>query len=170
MDDFSKTILRELLPVEKEPPFPSKSKRNNRDDVLDHLAAPILLERAAHLRKLAKFSDGSAGEVLKEYPQHAIHLLVRSRDGGAELHENFADLFIIIEGRAALVTGGTIAEAKSIAAGETRGASVEGGFRQELRAGDVAHVPAGLPHQMLVSGDRFVTCLIVKIQQDPQKS
>jgi mannose-6-phosphate isomerase-like protein (cupin superfamily) len=168
MDDFSKTILKELLPVEKEPPFPSKGKRDRRDDALDHLAAPILLERAAHLRKLAKVGDGSAGEVLKEYPQHAIHLLVRSRNGCAELHENFADLFFVIEGRAALVTGGTIADAKAIAPGETRGSSVEGGIRQELRAGDVAHVPAGLPHQMLVSGDKFVTCLVLKIQQDPE--
>jgi mannose-6-phosphate isomerase-like protein (cupin superfamily) len=169
MDDFSKTILKELLSVEKDPPFPSKSKGGRRDGVLDHLAAPILLERAAHLRKLAKVGDGSAGEVLEEYPQHAIHLLVRSRNGDAELHENFADLFFVIEGRAALVTGGAIADAKNIAPGETRGSLVEGGMRQELRAGDVAHVPAGLWHQMLVSGDNFVTCLVVKIQQDSQK-
>jgi mannose-6-phosphate isomerase-like protein (cupin superfamily) len=169
MDDFSKTILKGLLPIEKEPPLRSKSKRGLRDDALDHLSAPILLERAAHLRKLAKVGDGSAGEVLKEYPQHAIHLLVRSRNGGAELHENFADLFFVLEGRAALVTGGTIVDAKNIALGETRGSSVEGGVRQELRTGDVAHVPAGLPHQMLVSGEKFVTCLVLKIQQDPQK-
>jgi mannose-6-phosphate isomerase-like protein (cupin superfamily) len=168
MDNFSKAILNELLPVEKLPPAP-KGKRARRDGLLDHLAAPILLERAAHLRKLARFSDGSASEVLKEYPQHAIHLLVRSRDGGAELHERFADLFFVIEGRAALVTGGTIADRTTIAPGEIRGSSVEGGARQELRAGDLAHVPAGLPHQMVVSGDRFVTCLVVKIQHAPPK-
>ncbi len=169
MDDFSKTILKELLPVEKELPVPPKAKRKRRDDALDHSSSPILLERAAYLRKLAKHGDGSAGEVLKEYPQHAIHLPVRSRNGGAELHENFADLFFVLEGRAALVTGGTVADAKIIAPGEVRGSSVEGGIHQELRAGDVAHVPAGLPHQMLVSGDKFVTCLVVKIQQEPQK-
>ncbi len=169
MEDFSKTILKELLPVEKDLPVPPKAKRKRREDALDHLSSPILLERAAYLRKLAKHGDGSAGEVLKEYPQHAIHLLVRSRNGGAELHENFADLFFVLEGRAALVTGGTIADAKIIAPGEIRGSSVGGGVHQELRAGDVAHVPAGLPHQMLVSGDKFVTCLVLKIQQEPQK-
>lgn len=126
MDDFSKTILKELLPVEKELPAPPKGKQKRRDDVLDHLSSPVLLERAAYLRKLAKHGDGSAGEVLKEYPQHAIHLLVRSRNGGAELHENFADLFFVIEGHAALVTGGTIADAKTVAPGEIRGSSVEG--------------------------------------------
>jgi mannose-6-phosphate isomerase-like protein (cupin superfamily) len=167
MNDFSKAILKELLPVEKELPAPPKEKRERQEDALDHLSAPVLLERAAHLRRLAKLGEGSAGEVLKEYPQHAIHLLVRSRNGGAELHEKFADLFFVIEGRAALVTGGTVADAKTIAPGEIRGTAVEGGDRQELRAGDVAHVPAGLPHQMLVSGDKFVTCMVLKIEQNP---
>jgi len=165
MDDFSKTILKELLPVEKELPVPPKAKRKRREDALDHLSSPILLERAAYLRKLAKHGDGSAGEVLKEYPQHAIHLLVRSRNGGAELHENFADLFFVLEGRAALVTGGTVADAKIIAPGEVRGSSVEGGIHQELRAGDVAHVPAGVPHQMLLAVEETVTCLVMKVRE-----
>ncbi|HEY6488205.1 MAG: hypothetical protein WCC26_18110 [Terracidiphilus sp.] len=169
MDDFSKAILRELLPTENEPPLRTKGKRKSKGDALDHMAAPILLERAAHLRKLARLGDGSASEVLKKYPQHAIHLLVRSRNGGAEQHARFEDLFFVLEGRAALLTGGTVADAKTIASGEVRGSAVEGGLVQDLRAGDVAHVPAGLPHQMLVSGDKFVTCLVVKIEQDPQK-
>lgn len=168
MDDFSKSILKELLPAEKLP-MPQKGKRK-RADILDHLAAPVLLERAAYLRKLARLSEGSASEVLKEYPRHAIHLLVRSRDGQAELHERFADLFFVIDGRASLVTGGTVADAKTIAPGEIRGSSVQGGAQQNLGAGDVAHVPAGLPHQMLVAGDKFVTCLVLKIEQDPQEA
>jgi mannose-6-phosphate isomerase-like protein (cupin superfamily) len=167
MNDFSKAILRELLPPEKELPRGAKGKREHRDDALDHLSAPVLLERAAYLKKLARAGDGTASEVLKEYPQHAVHLLVRSRNGGAELHERFADLFFVMDGRAALLTGGSVAEAKTIAPGEVRGSSVLGGVQQELRAGDMAHVPAGLPHQMLVSGDKFVTCLVIKIQQDP---
>jgi len=166
MDDFSKSILRELLPVEKEVVPPTKGKRES-EDILHHLSSPILMERAAYLRKLAKLGDGTASEVLKDYPQHAIHLLVRNRNGGAEQHENFADLFFVLEGRAALVTGGSIVKAKTIAPGEVRGEFIEDGVRQELRAGDVAHVPAGLPHQMLVAADTSVSCLVVKIQQNP---
>jgi len=164
MDPFSKAILHELLPVEKEPPV-KRSTKDKRPDALDHLSRPVLLERAAYLRKLAAVSDGSASEVLKEYPQHAVHLLYRSRSGAAEFHENFADLFFVLEGRAALVTGGTIVAPKTIAPGEIRGASVEEGTRQELRAGDIAHVPAGLPHQMIVSGEASIICLVMKIQQ-----
>jgi mannose-6-phosphate isomerase-like protein (cupin superfamily) len=168
MDDFSKAILRELLPTEKARAI--ELRREGKEDALHHLSAPVLLERAAYLRKLAKLGDGSASEVLKEYPQHAIHLLVRSRNGGAELHERFADLFFVLDGRAALLTGGTVADARTISPGEIRGSSVVGGQQQQLHSGDVAHVPAGLPHQMLVAGDKFVTCLVLKIKQEDQKT
>jgi len=117
--------------------------------------------------QLAKSGDGSASETLKEFPRHCAMLLFRSRDGAAEVHENFADVFYVLDGRATLVTGGTVAGAHLIKPEETRGTSVEGGARQELRAGDVAHVPAGVPHQMLVAIETTVTCLAMKVQENP---
>jgi mannose-6-phosphate isomerase-like protein (cupin superfamily) len=133
----------------------------------DHWTPAVLLERAATLRELARQGDGAASETLREYPGHCAMLLFRSRDGGAEVHENFADVFYVLDGHATLVTGGTVAGAASIGTGEIRGSSVEGGRRQELRAGDVAHVPAGLPHQMLVRGEQTVTCLVMKVRENP---
>jgi mannose-6-phosphate isomerase-like protein (cupin superfamily) len=169
MDRLSKEILKELLPTEKEAvprPQSKQALRRHHLGQLDHWSPAILLERAAYLRKLAKQGDGSASETLREYPRHCTMLLFRSRNCVVEVHENFADLFYVLEGRATLVTGGMVAGAKTIAPGEMRGVSIEGGSSQELRAGDVAHVPAGLPHQMLVSGDKTVTCLVVKIQEN----
>ncbi len=166
MDDFARTILKELLPPEKEIPAPRARAVEEEGPALDHLASPILLERAAYLRKLAQLSvDGAASDVLKQYPGHAVHLLVRTRHGGAEQHARFADLFIVLQGTPTLATGGTIAKAQTVAPGEVRGDAVENGKLQPLRPGDVAHVPAGLPHQMLVPGDRPVTCLVLKIEQ-----
>jgi mannose-6-phosphate isomerase-like protein (cupin superfamily) len=133
----------------------------------DHWPAPVLLERAAYLRKLAKHGDGQASETLKEYPQHATMLSFRARSGVAEVHERFADLFYVLDGRATLVTGGTVVGAQTVGPGELRGASIEGGVRQELRTGDLAHVPAGVPHQMLVPGDKTFTSFVVKIEQNP---
>jgi mannose-6-phosphate isomerase-like protein (cupin superfamily) len=163
-------ILKELLPAEKEltPPLPKKHGSN--PPHLDHWSPAVLLERAAYLRKLARSGDGQASETLKEYPGHAAMLSFRSRDGEAELHEHFADIFIVLDGRATLVTGGTIAAARSIGPGETRGDRVEGGARQDLRAGDVAHVPAGVPHQMLVAGEKTISSLVVKIRENAEKS
>jgi mannose-6-phosphate isomerase-like protein (cupin superfamily) len=161
MDSFSEKILKEVLSAEKEVAPRSATPRNP----VDHWSTALLMERAEYLSKLAKHGNGSAGETLKEFPQHCAILSFRCRDGEAEVHENFADLFIVAGGRAALVTGGKVVGAANVKPGEIRGTAIEGGTRQELRAGDVAHVPAGVSHQMLVAGDQTVTCLIVKIQE-----
>jgi len=168
MDIFEKAFLKELLPSEAEPCRPPNKELDSRREGFDHFSLPVILERIAYLRKIAKFSEGSASETIKEYPQHAILLLYRSRSGGAELHENFADLFLVLEGRAALVTGGSMTKSKTIAPGEIRGDAIEDGARQELRAGDVAHVSAGVPHQMLVSGEQSIACLVIKIRQEAE--
>jgi len=170
MDKIKNQILKELLPAEKEVAPPAvRARAGAKKPALhsDHWTSAVLLERAAYLHKLAKHGDGSAGETLKEYPRHCAMLSFRSRDGEAEAHEYFADVFYVLEGRATLVTGGTVTSARLIKPGETRGSSIEGGARQELRAGDVAHVPAGMPHQMLVAGEQTVTCLVLKVEENP---
>ena len=164
MDKISIDVLKELLPEEKEIVAP---KAKPRGPQADHYTPAILLERAAYLRKMARHGDGSASETLKEYPQHHTMLSFRSRSGEAEVHERFADVFYVLEGHATLVTGGTVAGARTVAPGEMRGDAVDGGARQELRAGDVAHVPAGLPHQMLVPSEKTFTALVIKIQEIP---
>ena len=89
-----------------------------------------------------------------------------SSNGGGELHQNFADIFFILDGHATIVTGGNLVEAKTTGPGEIRGKSVEGGTRQELRAGDVVHIPAGMPHQILVADGDSVTYFVVKVEED----
>jgi mannose-6-phosphate isomerase-like protein (cupin superfamily) len=170
MDRYSEKILREILPAEKEIVPHAKHPKSSGKDVLrlDHWSPPILLERAAYLRKLAKAGDGQASETLKQYPGHATMLSFRSRDGEAELHEKYADIFHVLAGKATLVTGGVISGARIIGPGETRGERIEGGSRQDLRAGDLAHVPAGLPHQMLVAGDNTFTAFVVKIKESEE--
>jgi len=131
----------------------------------DHWSPARLLERAKHLRQLAAAGDGSASETLDEYPRHYTMLAFRGRSGGGELHRDFADLFYILDGHATLVTGGEVVDAKTTAPGETRGSSVMGPGRQELKAGDVVHIPAGMAHQMLVAEGETVTYFVVKIAE-----
>jgi mannose-6-phosphate isomerase-like protein (cupin superfamily) len=160
MDKLAKEILKDVALEEIAPKAPKQNP-------VDHWSPAILLERAAYLKKLARFGDGSASETLREYPQHFAMLSFRSRDADAEVHQNFADLFFVLAGTATLVTGGTVIRARTVGPGEISGDSIEGGTRQELKAGDVAHVPAGLPHQMLVAGEKTVTCFVVKVQEAP---
>jgi mannose-6-phosphate isomerase-like protein (cupin superfamily) len=171
MDPLSKEIRKELFSAEKEMTLPPAKRKAAKDALAaaEHWSHAVLLERGAYLRKLANLGDGQASETLSEYPQHAAMLSFRARSGVAELHENFADLFCVLDGCATLVTGGTVVNPQQVGPGEIRGASLEGGTRQLLEAGDIAHVPAGVPHQMLLSGDKTFTSFVVKIGEKSQK-
>ncbi|HEY3703724.1 MAG TPA: cupin domain-containing protein [Terracidiphilus sp.] len=132
---------------------------------LDHWTPAQLLERAQHLQQQAAQGDGSASETLDKYPHHYTMLAFRSRNGGGELHENYADLFYILDGKATVATGGSLVDRHTTAPGEVRGSSVDGGSRQDVKAGDVVHIPAGMPHQMLIPEGSTVTYFVVKVQE-----
>jgi mannose-6-phosphate isomerase-like protein (cupin superfamily) len=158
MDNLAKPILKDVALEEIAP-------RVQKVSPVDHWSPAILLERAAYLKKMARYGDGSATETLREYPQHIALLSFRSRDSEAEMYQDFAVLFCALAGAATLVTGGTVTRARVVEPGMSRGASIEGGTRQELKAGEIAHVPAGLPHQILVADEKTITCFVVKIQE-----
>jgi mannose-6-phosphate isomerase-like protein (cupin superfamily) len=132
---------------------------------LDHWTPAQLLERAKHLRQQAEQGDGSASETLEKYPHHYTMLAFRNQNGGGELHENYADLFYILDGHATVVTGGALVDRHSSAPGEVRGSSLSGGSRQDVQAGDVVHIPAGMTHQMLVPEGSTITYFVVKVQE-----
>lgn len=131
----------------------------------DHWSKAQLLERAKHLRELAAKADGSASETLEKYPHHYTMLAFRKKSGGGELHLDFADMFVIVDGQATIVTGGKIVDEKSTGPGEIRGKSVDGGSRQEVKEGDVVHIPAGMPHQTLVADGETVTYFVIKVEE-----
>ena len=138
---------------------------SSQDMKSDHWSPAQLLEQAKHLRQLAAQGDGAASEMLTKYPHHYTMLAFRSRSGGGELHNDFADLFYIVDGRATVLTGGEVVDPKTIGPGELRGTSVKGGTRQDVKTGEVVHISAGMPHQMLVADGESVTYFVVKIQE-----
>ena len=131
----------------------------------DHWSKAQLLERAKHLQQLAAKGDGSASEALEKYPHHYTMLAFRQKSGGGELHQHFADVFVILDGHATVLTGGKIVDEKSTDPGEIRGKSVDGGTRQEVRPGDVVHIPAGLTHQTMVADGETVTYFVIKVEE-----
>jgi len=131
----------------------------------EHWSKAQLLERAKHLQEQAAKGDGSASETLEKYPHHYTMLAFRQKSGGGELHQNFADMFVILDGHATVVTGGSVVEQKTVSPGEIRGKSVEGGTRQEVKAGDLVHIPAGTPHQTVVADGETVTYFVVKVEE-----
>jgi len=163
MDDFAKRILRDVNLNEIAPRV--KSDSSGVRSPVDHWSPAVLLERAAYLRKMAKYGNGSASDTLKESPHYSAALSFLSRTSNAEIHENHTCMVHVLSGTATLVTGGILNLARQAEAGKLRGDSIENGARQELRQGDIVHVPAGVPHQFLIAGDKAITCLVVKIQE-----
>ncbi len=94
---------------------------------------------------------------------HYFMLAHREETGSSELHEHEADVFVVESGEAVIITGGKIANGHSSAPGEIRGASIDGGERHSLSTGDIIHIPAGVPHQLLLTRGKPFTYFVVKV-------
>jgi mannose-6-phosphate isomerase-like protein (cupin superfamily) len=78
---------------------------------------------------------------------HGLIVLAQRRGAGeVEVHEKTNHVFIIVEGEATFVTGGTLVGARETAPGQRRAASVQGGEVHHLTKGDVITIPAKTPH------------------------
>jgi mannose-6-phosphate isomerase-like protein (cupin superfamily) len=113
-----------------------------------------------------KMSDKKvASETLANYGTHLTMLAHREGDGEVEVHDKMADVFYIVSGEAALIVGGTVVGSHSTGPGETRGTAITGGEKKTLAAGDAVHIPAKVPHQMLVANGKKVTYFVVKAEE-----
>ena len=84
------------------------------------------------------------GEIVND--KGLIILANRRGAGEVEVHDKTNHIFIIVEGEATFVTGGTLVGAKNTAPGQIRAASMNGGQTHQLKKGDVITVPAKTPH------------------------
>jgi mannose-6-phosphate isomerase-like protein (cupin superfamily) len=122
---------------------------------------------SAQLATLGQTSkaSGSSGATLGDYTSHAIKLSVRTASGGAEIHAHYDDIFVVTEGKATLITGGTVMNAQTGNDGETKGSSLRDGQSQTITKNDIVHIPAGTPHQLIIApGDVFST-IVVKVKE-----
>ena len=104
-----------------------------------------------------------ATERLGNFGNHSLMAVHRQGDGEAELHESQADNFIIESGEATLVVGGTVIDGRNTGVGEVRGRAISGGEMKSVSPGDFVHIPAKMPHQVLVAPGRQVTYVILKV-------
>ena len=75
-------------------------------------------------------------------------IVLANRRGAAEVeyHEHTNHIFIMVDGEATFITGGTMVGAKQTAPGQMRATSIEGGQTFHLSKGDVITIPAKTPH------------------------
>ena len=103
---------------------------------------PTTVTYVPHDKAAATFAKG--GQIIGD--KGLVMLANRREAGEVEVHEKTNHIFIITEGEATFVTGGTMVNPRQTGPGQTRAASVEGGTTYHLSKGDVITVPAKTPH------------------------
>src|SRR3979490_1417493 len=84
------------------------------------------------------------GSILND---HGLIVLAQRRGAGeVEVHEKTNHVFIMVEGEATFIVGGTLVDARQTAPGQTRARGVQGGQTYHLTKGDVITIPAKTPH------------------------
>jgi mannose-6-phosphate isomerase-like protein (cupin superfamily) len=110
-------------------------------------------------------TTGSGGATLGDYGTHAIKLSERTASGGAEIHAHFDDVMLVMDGKAELVTGGELIAAHNGANGESTGSGIRNGTSQHIGPGDLVHIPAGVPHQLIIDPGTSYSALVIKVRE-----
>jgi mannose-6-phosphate isomerase-like protein (cupin superfamily) len=101
--------------------------------------------------KAVKLDAHKAGvDRVGNWGNHGLLIVRRDGDGEAEIHETQVDVITVLSGEGTLVVGGTAVDSHPTNPGEIRGKSIAGGTNHKMSVGDVFHIPANVPHQMLV--------------------
>lgn len=110
-------------------------------------------------------TKGSSGAKLGDYGSHAIQLSIRTSSGGAEVHAHFDDIFVVTDGKATLITGGTVIDPKTGKDGETKGRGIRSGTSRTITKGDIVNIPAGTPHQLVIAPGTIYASIVIKVKE-----
>ena len=103
---------------------------------------PTIVTYVPHDKVTATMAKG--GSIIND---HGLIVLAQRRGAGeVEVHEKTNHVFIIVEGEATFVTGGTLIGARETAPNQRRAPSVQDGQTHHLTKGDVITIPAKTPH------------------------
>ena len=98
-----------------------------------------------------------------DFGNHALSISHREKNGFVEVHEKLVDVLVVQSGEATLVVGGEVVGSRTTGAGEIQGDSIKDGVSKKVAAGDVIHIPAGVPHQFFVAAGKQITYFVVKV-------
>ena len=109
-------------------------------------------------------ANKAAADRVATWGNHGLLLVRRDGDGAAETHNTQVDVITVVSGEGTLIVGGTMVGSKETAKNEIRGTSITGGAKHPMAAGDVFHIPAGVPHQMLVPKSLVIQVVKVDVK------
>ena len=124
-------------------------------------SAEQIRENFLHVGKNIKKSQLLLGAWGKEYAVATI--VIDDALPPAEVHEHFADVWIVVSGLAVFTLGGTMSSPTSNTDGEWTAESILGGEQFTAHPGDVIDIPPSVPHQVDTRGGR-AEFLILKVK------
>jgi mannose-6-phosphate isomerase-like protein (cupin superfamily) len=95
-----------------------------------------------------------------------VVLAQRREAGQVEYHDHTNHVFVMVEGEATLVVGGTMVDPKRTAPDQMRAPSLEGGTTYHLSKGDVITIPAKTPHWFKEVPTKTVAYYAVNIESE----
>ncbi len=102
-------------------------------------------------------------DLIEHTPEHAAILPRRTAPGQAEVPQNQADIWYVIDGGCTFVIGGSVVGGAQTAPGEIRGSSISGGDERTIAKGDFIRVPAGVPHWVKQIEGKEIVYIVVKL-------
>ena len=125
----------------------------------------VMYVTSAEVVKLtSKVVDGVSTNFLVRKDAYGQELVYRTASGVPEVHANWADHFVVIEGAATLVLGGTVVGEKDTGPGEKRGTSITGGKSYTLTPGTNITVPPGMPHWTVLKPGAHFRAVVFKLK------
>jgi quercetin dioxygenase-like cupin family protein len=61
-----------------------------------------------------------------------------------------------------------VIHAKTDGEGETKGSGIENGKSETIAKGDVVHIPAGVPHQLILTPGSAYSSIVIKVRESQQ--
>ena len=136
--------------------------------VADYFSASFLADHVPALMEKARAGDGTGTLVLKRFPGNYMNLMVRTKTGIGEMHAEWSDVLVILDGEADIITGGTLVDMTDGRGGESRGSRTEGGTHHVMHKGDVIHIMPGVAHWTVLPPGGTFTFFAVKIEVPKQ--
>lgn len=122
--------------------------------------------RFDYVRSFAVNTGTVGGTVAMAPDGQTVYMLVRrTEESDVEEHSRWDDVLLVRAGTGAVVFGRRARGARVIAPGELRGGTLVMRESRVLRVGDMARIPAGVPHVFLPSGGEPWELLIVKVRR-----
>ena len=109
---------------------------------------------------------GDTGSALVESADFKVLASRRDKPGQSEVHAADTDIFVVIDGQATIVVGGTMIDARQVSPGELRGSGIAGGTSYLLEPGVVLTIPRNTPHWVRETRHGFRYYVVKSVKHD----